>query len=108
VEQTQVGEDGAHHGRVLHRGDAPQPTATARAGEDIEIEHAAHQGGPGPRARGAGGAGAGLALARMEVRGRAGGAQTGGNRLAGQIVNPGRTFPQGERISDLLNSSVAG
>src|SRR3972149_4198512 len=51
-------------------GTAPR-AATARAGEDIEIEHAVHQGGPGPRARGAGGAGAGLALGRMEVRGRA-------------------------------------
>ena len=73
MEQTQVREDGADHGRVLHRGDAPQPAATAWAGEDIEIEHAAHQGGPGPRARGAGGAGAGLALARRGVRGRAAG-----------------------------------
>ena len=71
VEQAQVREDRAHHGRVLHRGDAPQAAATARAGEDIEIEHAAHQGGPGPRARGAGGAGAGLAPGRMEGRGRA-------------------------------------
>jgi hypothetical protein len=71
VEQAQVREDLAHHGRVRHRGDEPQPAATARAGEDIEIEHAAHQGGPRPRARGAGGAGAGLAFARMDVRGRA-------------------------------------
>jgi hypothetical protein len=71
VEQAQVREDLAHHGRVLHRGDEPQPTATARAGEDIEIEHAAHQSGPSPRARGAGGAGADLAFARMDVRGRA-------------------------------------
>jgi hypothetical protein len=71
VEQAPAGEDRAHHGRVLHRGDAPQPAATAGAGEDIEIEHAAHQGGPGPRARSAGGAGAGLALARRGVRGRA-------------------------------------
>jgi hypothetical protein len=71
VEQAQVREDGADHGRVLHRGDAPQPAATAWAGEDIEIEYAAHQGGPGPRAWGAGGAGAGLALARRGVRGRA-------------------------------------
>ena len=64
-------EDRAHHGRVLDGGEDAQPAATARAGEDIEIEHAVHQGGPGPRARGAGGAGAGLALGRMEVRGRA-------------------------------------
>jgi predicted dehydrogenase len=41
VEQAQVREDLAHHGRVLHRGDEPQPAATARAGEDIEIEHGA-------------------------------------------------------------------
>ena len=71
MEQAQVREDLAHHGRGLHRGDEPQPTATARAGEDIEIEHAAHQGGPSPRARGAGGAEAGLAFERMDVRGRA-------------------------------------
>ena len=71
MEQAQVREDRAHHGRVLHRGDEPPPAATARAGEDIEIEHAAHQGGPGPRARGAGGAGGDLASARMYVRGRA-------------------------------------
>ena len=71
VEQAQVREDPAHNGRVLHRGDEPQPTATARAGEDIEIEHAVHQGGPSPRARGARGAEAGLAFARMDVRGRA-------------------------------------
>ena len=64
-------EDRAHHGRVLDGGEDAQPAATARAGEDIEIEHAGHQGGPGPRARGAGGAGAGLAFARMDVRGRA-------------------------------------
>jgi hypothetical protein len=46
VEQTQVREDLAHHGRVLHGGDEPPPAATARAGEDIESEHAAYQGGP--------------------------------------------------------------
>jgi len=40
VEQAQGREDRAHHGRVLHRGDEPPPAATARAGEDIEIEHA--------------------------------------------------------------------
>ena len=66
-----MGEDGLHGARVLDGGEDAQPAATARAGEDIEIEHAAHQGGPGPRARGAGGAGAGLVLRRMDVRGRA-------------------------------------
>jgi hypothetical protein len=32
-------------------GDDAQPAATARTGEDIEIEHAAHQHGPGPDGR---------------------------------------------------------
>jgi len=30
VEQAPVREDRAHHGLGLHRGDAPQPAATAR------------------------------------------------------------------------------
>jgi hypothetical protein len=68
-----VGEDGLHGARVLDGGEDAQLAATAGAGEDIEIEHAAHQGGPGPRAWGAGGAGASFALARMDVRGRAAG-----------------------------------
>jgi len=38
VKQAQVREDRAHDGRVLHRGDAPQPAATARAGEDSKGE----------------------------------------------------------------------
>ena len=45
--------------------------ATAGTGEDVEVEHAAHQGSPGPRARGAGGAGAGVELARVGLRVRA-------------------------------------
>ncbi len=67
----QGGEDGLHGARDLDGGENAQPAATARAGEDIEIEPAGHQGGPGPCALGAGGAGAGLALGRREVRGRA-------------------------------------
>jgi len=55
-----VGEDGLHGEGILPGGDDAQPATTAGAGEDIEIEHAAHKGGPDPRARGAGGA-AGLA-----------------------------------------------
>ena len=39
-------EDLAHHGRVLHGCDEAQPAATAWAGEDIEIERAAHEDGP--------------------------------------------------------------
>jgi len=35
----QVGEDGLHGEWILHGGDDPQPAATARAGEDIEVEH---------------------------------------------------------------------
>lgn len=42
LEQAQVREDLAHHGRVLHGCDELQPAATAWAGEHIEIEHAAH------------------------------------------------------------------
>jgi hypothetical protein len=38
VEQAQVRENPAHHGWGLHGGDAPQPAATARAGEGIEID----------------------------------------------------------------------
>ena len=59
-----VGEDGLHGARVLDGGEDAQPAATAGAGEDIEIEHAAHQGGPGPRAWGAGSAGVGVDVAR--------------------------------------------
>ena len=59
-----MGEDGLHGARVLDGGEGAQPAATAGAGEDIEIEHAAHQGGPGPRAWGAGSAGVGVDVAR--------------------------------------------
>jgi hypothetical protein len=61
-----VGQEGPHDGRVLHDGDDAQPAATAGTGEDIEVEHAAHQRGPGPRTRGAG-AGAGVDLGRGRV-----------------------------------------
>ncbi|MDO8476200.1 MAG: hypothetical protein Q7W02_08375 [Candidatus Rokubacteria bacterium] len=71
---------------ILHGGDAPQAAATAWAGEDVEIEHAAHQGGPGPRTWGAGGAGAGLAFARMDVRGPGG----RGGRRARASAHAGR------------------
>jgi hypothetical protein len=56
------------------RGDDPQSAATVGTGENIEIEHAAHQRGPGPRVRGTGGAGVGLERARVGVRGGAAGA----------------------------------
>ena len=39
----QGGEDGLHGAGGLDGGEDAQPAATARAGEDIEIEHAAHQ-----------------------------------------------------------------
>jgi hypothetical protein len=62
----------ALHGEgILHGGDDAQAATTAGTGEDIEIEHAAHQCGPGPRVRGTGGAGAGVERARGGVRGRA-------------------------------------
>ena len=35
----QVAEDRAHDGRVLHGGDDAQAAATARAGQDVEVEH---------------------------------------------------------------------
>jgi hypothetical protein len=62
-----VGEDGLYREGILHGSDDSQPAATARAGEDIEVEHAAHQRGPGPRARGAGAAGASVDLVRVQV-----------------------------------------
>jgi hypothetical protein len=68
---AEVGEDGAHDRGVLHSGDDPQPAATAGTGEDIEIEHAAHQRGPGPRARGGADVRTGLDLGRLGGRGRA-------------------------------------
>ena len=45
--------------------------ATVGTGQEIEVEHAAHQRRPGPGARGGGGAGAGLELARIAVTGPA-------------------------------------
>jgi hypothetical protein len=71
VRAAGVGEDGAHDRGVLHGGDDAQPAATAGAGQDIEIEHAAHQRGPSPLTQGAGGTGAGLELTPVGVRGRA-------------------------------------
>jgi hypothetical protein len=59
VRAAGVGEDGAHDRGVLHGGDDAQPAATAGAGQDIEIEHAAHQRGPSPLTQGAGGTGGG-------------------------------------------------
>jgi hypothetical protein len=47
-----VGEDRAHGDRVLDGGDDAQAVATARAGQDVEVEHAARQRRPGPGARG--------------------------------------------------------
>src|SRR5215467_1479897 len=45
VRAGEVGEDGAKHGWVLDGGDDAEAAATAGAGEDIEIPHAAHQSG---------------------------------------------------------------
>ena len=71
------GEDGLPgEGIPAHGGDDAPPAATAGTGEDVEGEHAAHQGSPGPRARGAGGAAAGLELGRGGGRGRAAVADT--------------------------------
>ena len=67
----QVGEDGLYDAGVLDGGDDAQPGLTAGTGEDVEGEHAAHQGRPGPGVGGAGDAGAGLELARGGVGGRA-------------------------------------
>jgi len=36
VEQAQVREGRAHNGRILHRGDEPQPAAAARAREHVD------------------------------------------------------------------------
>ena len=66
-----MGEDGLYSEGILHGGDDAQPAATAGTGEDIEVEHAAHQCGPGPRARGAGAAGAGVDRVRGQVECRA-------------------------------------
>ena len=41
-----MGENGAHGFGVLHGGDDPQASATARARQDVEIEDAPHQGRP--------------------------------------------------------------
>jgi hypothetical protein len=62
-----VGEDGLYREGILHGSDDSQPAATAGAGEDIEVEHAAHQCGPRPRARGAGAAGASVDVVRVQV-----------------------------------------
>ncbi len=67
----QGGEEGLDGEGVVHGGEDARPAATAGTGEDVEVEHAAHQGSPGPRARGAGGAGAGVELARVGLRVRA-------------------------------------
>jgi hypothetical protein len=40
VEQAQVREDRAHHGRALQRGDEPQPAAAARARKHVDPEGA--------------------------------------------------------------------
>jgi len=88
-----------------------QPAATARAGEDIEIEHAVHQGGPGPRARGAGGAGAGLALGRMEVRGRAAVADDGrapAGMGGGEEKGYGSGEPSSSHLADHVPKEVPG
>ncbi len=50
------GEDLAHRDRVLDHDDHPHPSPTVRAGQHVERERAAHEGGPGPvaeRGRGA-------------------------------------------------------
>ena len=65
-----MGEDGLHGEGDLDGGDDAQPGATAGTGEDIEIEHAAHERGAGPRVRGTGGAGVGPERAHGGVRGR--------------------------------------
>jgi len=44
--QCEVGEEGAHDRRILDGGDDTHPAATAWTGEDVEIEHVAHEGGP--------------------------------------------------------------
>jgi len=62
---------GGHGAGVLHGGEDAQPATTAGTSEDLDLEHAAHQGSPGPRARGAGGTGAGVELARGGLRARA-------------------------------------
>jgi hypothetical protein len=64
-----MGENGPHGERVEDGGDDAQPAATPGTGQDIEVEHAAHQRRPGPGARGVGGAGAGLELARIAITG---------------------------------------
>jgi len=64
---TEVGKDGLHGEGIVHGGDDAQPAATAGTGEDVEGEHAAHQGRPGPRARGDGDAGASVGLLRLQV-----------------------------------------
>jgi hypothetical protein len=90
-----VGEDGLHGAGGLDGGEDAQPAATAGAGEDIEVEHAAHQGSPGPRAGGAGGAGASLALARMDVRGRA--------AVADDVRAPPRMWGENAVIQDQVD-----
>src|SRR2546428_8697360 len=67
AERGQAGEEGLPGEGVLDDGDDAQPAATPGTGEDIEIEHAAHQRGPGPRPRGAGVAGAGVDVLCLEV-----------------------------------------
>jgi len=62
-----VGENGLYSEGIVHGGDDAQPAATAGTGEDIEVEHAAHQRSPRPRARGAGAAGASVDLVRVQV-----------------------------------------
>ena len=64
-----VGEDGLHGAGILHGGDDAEAAATAGAGQDFEIEHAAHE--PRTRPWGSGGAGRGgvdLVRARGGVR----------------------------------------
>ena len=53
---AEVGEHRGHGDRVLDGGDDGQAVATARAGQAVEVDHAAHQCRPGPGARGAVGA----------------------------------------------------
>ena len=47
---AEAGEDGLYREGALHCGDDPEAAATAGTGENIEVEHSAHQGSPRPRA----------------------------------------------------------
>ncbi len=93
--EPEVGEDPADHSGVLDRGDQAHAAATARAGEHIDVEGAAHQGGPRPGARFPGR----LAL-ELGDPGRGGVSHEFSQREPWPLIGDGAAAPAGVRGED--------